>query len=110
MSDLPLPEKLPKSATEAEKQVRKALMTERKRCQTAANNRKRPRGAERSEGEIDAVAASSIISNGKRAKSGDAGGHRDGTGGHRDGAGRKPTDVVANSIRRGNPEYDPQVI
>jgi len=99
MSDLPLPEKLPKSATEAEKQVRKALMNERKRCQTAANNKKRPRGEERSGEEIDAVAASNIISNGKRAKSGDAGGHRDG-------AGRKPEDVVANSIRRGHPRCD----
>ena len=95
MSDLPLPEKLSKSATEAEKQVRKALMNERKRCQTAASNKKRPRGEERSKEEIDAVAAASS----KRAKSGDAGGHRDG-------AGRKPEDDVANSFRRGHPRND----
>jgi len=99
MSDLPLPDKLPKSATEAEKQVRKALMKERKRFQDKANKKKRPRGADRSEEEIGAVAASNIISHGKRAKSGDAGGHRDG-------AGRKPEDVVANSIRRGRPRCD----
>ena len=70
MADLPPPEKLSKSATEAEKQVRKALMKERKRCQTAANNKKRKIGADRSEEEVGAVAALSIISHGKRAKSG----------------------------------------
>jgi hypothetical protein len=95
MSDLPLPEKLPSTATEAEKQVRKALMNERKRCQTAANNKKRKRGAERSREEIDTVASASS----KRAESGNAGGHRDG-------AGRKPKDVVANSIRTGRPRCD----
>jgi len=100
MSELPpKPERLSSSATKAEKQERDALMKERKRCQDKANHDKRAKGAERSEKEIGAAAASNIISNGKRAKSGDAGGHRDG-------AGRKPEDVVANSIRRGCPRYD----
>lgn len=99
MSDLPPPKKLSKSATVAEKQEREAVMKERKRCQDQANKRKRARGAERSEENIDAVAASSIISNGKRAKSGDHGGHRDG-------AGRKPEDVVSSSFRRGDPQND----
>ncbi len=95
----PRPKRLSSTATEAEKQVRDALMKERKRCQVAVNNNKRARGAERSGEEIGAVAASNIISHGKRVNSGDHGGHRDG-------AGRKPEDVVANSIRRGDPKYD----
>jgi hypothetical protein len=102
MSNLPLPEKpekLPKSASVAERQERKTLMNERKRFQDKANKKKRPRGAERSKEEIDGVAASNISSNGKRVKSGDHGGHRDG-------AGRKPEDDVANSFRRGDPKDD----
>ena len=95
----PRPAKLPKSATEAEKQERAAKMRERKRCQDAVNNAKRARGAGRSKEKIGAVAASSIISNGRRAKSG-------GHGGHRDGADRNPEDVVASTIRRGLPECD----
>jgi hypothetical protein len=102
----PRPKRLSSTATEAEKQVRDALMKERKRCQDAVNHGKRARGADRSGEEIGAVAASNIISHGKRVNSVDHGGHRDGTGGHREGAGRKPEDVVANSIRRGDPKYD----
>ena len=69
MSDIPpKPGRLPKSATEAEKQKRAAFMKERKRCQYKANSSKR-----------------------KRAKSG----HH---GGHRDGAGRKLEDIVSSTI------------
>jgi len=40
MSDLPpKPEKLPSTATEAEKQQRDALMKARKRCQDKANKK-----------------------------------------------------------------------
>jgi hypothetical protein len=96
MSDLPpKPEKLSSTATEAEKQQRDALMKARKRCQDKANKKKRAIGADRSEEAIDAAAAS----NSKRAKIGNHGGHRDD-------AGRKPDDVVANSIRRGRPSCD----
>ena len=76
----PRPPKLPKSATEAEKQERDALMRERKRCQDAVNhgkrtrdavavsNAKRAKGAERSKERIGAVAASNSESNAERAK------------------------------------------
>jgi hypothetical protein len=88
----PLPPKLPKSATEAEKQKRAALMRERKRCRDAVNhakrNAKRAKGADRTEKQVDSQGAL----NAKRAKSGDADGHRD--------------NAVAKSIRRGLPECD----
>ena len=95
----PRPMKLPKSATEAEKQERDEIMNERKRCQIKAAHDKRAKGAERSEEQKDAVAAS----NRKRAKD-------EGRGGPRDGSGRKPKDVVENSIRKGRPRCDRKVL
>jgi hypothetical protein len=89
----PLPMKLPKSATEDQKQKRDAIMKERERLQKKENNAKRAKGAGRTEGEIDAKAVSNSISNAKRPKSGDAGGFLDGS--------------VAKSIRKGRPRFDP---
>jgi len=82
----PLPRKLPRSATEAEKKHRSAVMKERKRCQA-------------------------VVKNSDRVKMGGHGGHRDGTGGHRENAGRKIQDdvewhKVAQTIRVGRPKYD----
>ena len=72
----PLPRKLPRSATEAEKKHRSAVMKERKRCQA-------------------------VVNNSNRVKSGDHGGHRDGAGRK-----LEQEAVVASTIRRGRAEYD----
>jgi len=74
MSDIPpKPERLSRSATEAQKLERAAFMKERKRCQDKANSSSRAKGADRSQEEIGAVAAASS----KRAKRGGHGGHRE---------------------------------
>ncbi len=102
MSDIPpKPERLSRSATEAEKLKRAAFMKERKRCQDKANSSKRAKGADRSQEEIGAVAAASS----KRAKRGGHGGHRDGTGRKLEQE-QKQEAVVASTIRRGRAEYD----
>jgi hypothetical protein len=102
MSDIPpKPERLSRSATEAEKLERAAFMKERKRCQDKANSSKRAKGADRSQEEIGAVSTS----NGKRAKRGGHGGHRDGTGRKLEQE-QEQEAVVASTIRRGRAEYD----
>lgn len=110
----PLPRKLPRSATEAEKKHRSAVVKERKRCQAVVKNSDRVKmgghgGHRENAGRKiqDDVECDKV----DRVKMGEHGGHRDGTGGHRENAGRKiqddvECDKVERSFRVGRPKYD----
>ena len=114
---------------EAERQRKKDARPTIKCCVEACEySSSDPSHLRRHEKVCKATIGTVAASNGKRAKSGDHGGHRDGAGrkpedvvstsngqraksgghgGHRDGAGRNPEDDVASTIRRGLPECDP---